>query len=735
MAGLDGKPSAADDISADTVLNVAALRSVDSTGVTVMRTSGYYTASDGGAATYYLDTTDIDTPDDGGAVIVATDGGRWKLVRNAPFTARQFGARGNSTISFAGADDTIALQRFINFLGAGGYRGYIPGGRYRITRRLDIPDTCALYGDGWKDIRDISGYNARNWAASKVYGTIIYADYVNASPETSAVFYVVGNSCIVEDMEFECLQPFPAAGWVSNETPVAIWCFRDAYAEQGGNSILLHNLMIRNFKHGVRMFGAARGLIDGLFGECFGNFIDITANYDVVRIHNLHANFPFFSGHPAVFRHLGENSVGILCGRADNPVWSNIFIFYARTGIKFYTDTTPTGGFEGGITQRLQISNLGIDLCNTGIYSTDALRLSISNFYVLCRSDPTESFNNDSRCFHSAGLLGGGYVPISLNLVNGDFAGSALEALRFDVPGVVNLSNVVIRNFGLANAGVPAISVGNDVKVFAANVGLEDANPAPMVETFGTGTYSDAHLEGGEGGVPGVRSFNNRTGAVTLNGADIVGAIATATAPVSTPSTIRVTGRTVPAGGTGTELAYDPNSSSSYLIAYDRVAAAYKDLAIAGKNIVFRSGNGEDAATFDSNGSLLIGYRSSNGFRYGLEVNSQIYTTSAVIATSDRRVMRNVKPLKNALAEVMNLRPVTYSFRAHKVHNFPKGTQAGFIAQDIEKSLRHVEYRDGIVATNDDGLKGLAEVKLVPLLVRALQELNDKFEAYAKLHP
>ncbi|HEX8614600.1 MAG TPA: tail fiber domain-containing protein [Telluria sp.] len=726
---------APDGAPADTVINVAALRAVNRTGVTVMSTRGYYTARDGGGATYYLDPADVDSPDDGGAVIVANNGGRWKLVTGGNYSARQFGARGNSTISFAGADDTVALQRFINFLSTGGYKGYLPGGRYRITRRLDMPDTCALFGDGWKDVRDITGYNTRDWAASEVYGTIIYADYVDTSPEKSAVLYVTGNSCIIEDMEFECLQPYPADNWASNETPTAIWCFRDEYAEQGGNGIVLRNLMIRNFKHGVRMFGAARGTIDGLFGQCFGNFIDITANYDVVRIEHLHANFPFFSGHPAVFRHLGENAVGIVFGRSDNPIWSDIFIFYARTGIRFYTDTTPTGGFEGGITQRLQITNLGIDLCNTGLYATDALRLSIANFYVLCRSDPTESFNNESRCFHSARALGGGYVPLSLNLVNGDFGGAALEALRFEVPGVINLSNVVIRNFGLANTGVPGISVGDGVRVFAANVGLEEANAAPMYQTFGTGTYSDAHSPSGEGGAAGVRSFNNRTGAVILTGDDIVGAIASATAPVSTAATIRATGRTVPAGGAGTELAYDPDASAGYLMAYDRSAGQYRDLTIAGSNLTFRAGSGDVAASFDTNGALLLAYPASNGLRYRLQVNGQIYTTSALIATSDRRVMRNVTPLQNALADIMTLKPVSYSFVPHPIHHFPKGTHIGFLAQDLEQSLRNVDYGDAIVATGDDGLKGLAEVKLVPLLVKALQELNDKFEAYVKLHP
>jgi hypothetical protein len=97
--------------------------------------------------------------------------------------------------------------------------------------------------------------------------------------------------------------------------------------------------------------------------------------------------------------------------------------------------------------------------------------------------------------------------------------------------------------------------------------------------------------------------------------------------------------------------------------------------------------------------------------------------------------MRNVTPLQDALANVMKLNPVSYSFTPHPVHELPNATQLGFLAQDLERTLRNTGYVDGIVATGDDGLKGIAEVKLVPLLLKALQELNDKFEAYAKLHP
>ena len=43
--------------------------------------TGYYAAGDGGGGMYYYDATDTTTADNTGTVIVAADGGRWKMAR------------------------------------------------------------------------------------------------------------------------------------------------------------------------------------------------------------------------------------------------------------------------------------------------------------------------------------------------------------------------------------------------------------------------------------------------------------------------------------------------------------------------------------------------------------------------------------------------------------------------------------------------------------------------------
>lgn len=96
------------------VSNIASLKSLLKTGNPYAHVGGYYQPGDGGGGYYYLDIADTTTADNGGSVIVATDGGRWKLVFTAKLTARQFGALHNGT------DDTVRINAAITALPVGG---------------------------------------------------------------------------------------------------------------------------------------------------------------------------------------------------------------------------------------------------------------------------------------------------------------------------------------------------------------------------------------------------------------------------------------------------------------------------------------------------------------------------------------------------------------------------------------------------------------------------------------
>lgn len=109
------------------VSSVAALRALNKTKNTQAFLTGYYAAGDGGSGAYYYDAADTTTADNGGSVIVAGDGGRWKLAQTSAWSAKQFGAKGDGT-----TNDATAIQAATTAAAAAGKELFFPAGTYRL---------------------------------------------------------------------------------------------------------------------------------------------------------------------------------------------------------------------------------------------------------------------------------------------------------------------------------------------------------------------------------------------------------------------------------------------------------------------------------------------------------------------------------------------------------------------------------------------------------------------------
>jgi hypothetical protein len=163
-----------------------------------------------------------------------------------------------------------------------------------------------------------------------------------------------------------------------------------------------------------------------------------------------------------------------------------------------------------------------------------------------------------------------------------------------------------------------------------------------------------------------------------------------------------------------------------------------------GATAIFQFNNaGAERMRIDGNGSLLVGYTGTNSASYKLQVNSQIFATSSSIATSDGRYKENVNTITSGLDIVDSLRPVSFTWKDHPVHNFVAGKTVGFIAQEVKESLSQYDWIDNIIKTNtsdaildEDGNEltpaeeflGIAESNIIPLLVAAVKELKTRVE-------
>ena len=105
---------------------------------------------------------------------------------------------------------------------------------------------------------------------------------------------------------------------------------------------------------------------------------------------------------------------------------------------------------------------------------------------------------------------------------------------------------------------------------------------------------------------------------------------------------------------------------------------------------------------------------------YKLLVNGDAFANE-VWHPSDREFKKNEKTIDKAMTLVTQLEGVTYEYKAQKVggRNFSKGTQYGFIAQEVREVLPALvrEGQDGFLAVNYTGI--------IPVLVEALKEQSE----------
>jgi hypothetical protein len=104
-----------------------------------------------------------------------------------------------------------------------------------------------------------------------------------------------------------------------------------------------------------------------------------------------------------------------------------------------------------------------------------------------------------------------------------------------------------------------------------------------------------------------------------------------------------------------------------------------------------------------------------------IELNGGAYSdgTGAWVTGSDIAYKKDVRTMtKYGLAQVMELRPVTFVHKADKLGK----TQLGFIAQEVKPVIP--EIVDG-----EEGRLGLAYDRLTPVLVKAIQEQQAQIKA------
>ena len=120
----------------------------------------------------------------------------------------------------------------------------------------------------------------------------------------------------------------------------------------------------------------------------------------------------------------------------------------------------------------------------------------------------------------------------------------------------------------------------------------------------------------------------------------------------------------------------------------------------------------------DSGDALYVNY--AGEYAGGTYINSNV-TATAYLYSSDARLKDDVRALSSGLDTLMDLRPVSFTWK----EGTPRAGERdmGFIAQEVANILPHT------VETSADGTLSVDYVRIVPILVAALQEQQDQIDA------
>ncbi len=115
------------------------------------------------------------------------------------------------------------------------------------------------------------------------------------------------------------------------------------------------------------------------------------------------------------------------------------------------------------------------------------------------------------------------------------------------------------------------------------------------------------------------------------------------------------------------------------------------------------------------------GYSITNAGAFsGTTISGTTHYGTAFQYTSDARLKKNIIDFTEGLNFVNKMRPVRYQWKSNSKHDI------GFIAQDIEKIAPE------LTGTDDKGIKRIDYAKMVPILVKAIQEQQIQIDQLKK---
>lgn len=408
----------------------------------------------------------------------------------------------------------------------------------------------------------------------------------------------------------------------------------------------------------------------------------------------------------------GTGGTGVVAGSNTQVQFNNNGVFGASSGLTWDgTNLTASqlrsSGLTSGRVTYAGASGLLVDSANLTFDGTTltANALTVTNATTL-----------------SAGTANGvAYLNGSKVLTTG--SALTFDGTNFSTPRLlVNRTSVDANNFGIQNLGASAYASGMQLAyqgVGAAAVWVPAANAlafgadgvsgtTELMRLTSTGLGIGTSSPGFKLDVAGVGRF------VSTNTMFVNPNFDTGVAAVQVQSNAALAFAT-----NNTERARIDSSGNL------SIGKTSTSVAVSGSVLAASGAVGSSIAT--GNDTFYVYNTTAAAYRFYVNDAGTIFATNTTIsAISDQRLKENVQDLDVGLTQVMALKPRKFDWKEGKGKNI-KGDR-GFIAQEFEQVFPDLidEWKDP-APEGEEPYKSV-RADLIPVLVKAIQELNAKVE-------
>lgn len=299
--------------------------------------TGYYAQGDGaGPSFYWIDATDLTTPDDGGSVIVTASGVRLKLLYQDHVTTAQFGAK----LDGSSANDVPAIQAALTWAKTAGVPVVMPAGKHVLATHLTIPTGVAFSGVG--SVMPI------NYLAGEQTGSILLIKHGAGAPDGP---FTIGAQTGSVFRNFRVIYPDQTL----TNPPVAYPFLIGGEVDAKGlyNDILVERLFLFNvYRFASFTEQNGRICIQDIFGDVYNTALKLDMGLDCnyIRRHHYWAYSDITATteqQTAIRTYKTSNFIVGMIDRADGIFVSDIFAIFAHKGLQLGSSgRVPYGIFQ-----------------------------------------------------------------------------------------------------------------------------------------------------------------------------------------------------------------------------------------------------------------------------------------------------------------------------------------------------------------------------------------------------